>query len=239
MMKKGVYLVLALTCAAVLVGCGGKKSESSGAGGGNAKAAASLLEVLGSGDQAAVEAALAAFDFSQLAAITGTSGSPGGDFSYDLNRAGDGIVIREYTGPGGVVVVPTTIEDIPVVEIGDEAFWDNKGIISAVLPPGIRKIGNSAFGRCINLTTAILPAGLEELEYGVFLMCPSLHTVNLPESIKSIGDEVFYYCGELYNLSIPDSLTAVQWGVGAFEDCGKLRLATRQRLKDLGYKGEF
>jgi hypothetical protein len=123
-MKKNSLLLgaaLVVCTALVLAGCG-KKGGSDAGGSLDAKAAAALLEILDGGDAAAMEKALTALSPAVLAELTGSSGSPGGDFSYDLNEAGDGIVIRKYSGSGGVVIIPSTIEDYPVVEIGEEAF---------------------------------------------------------------------------------------------------------------------
>ncbi|MDR1373826.1 MAG: leucine-rich repeat domain-containing protein [Treponema sp.] len=259
MKKNGLVLgaVLAVCAALVLAGCGKKGGSDAGGGSGgggssDAKAAAALLQTLAGGDAAAMETALAALSPAVLAELTGSSGSPGGDFSYDLNKAGDGIVIRRYSGSGGVVVIPAAIEDYPVVEIGEDAFhgsfgsargWYGQGdnISSVVVPASVQKIGKSAFEGCKNLTTVILPDTLEEIGVLAFYLCSALHTVNIPAGIKRIDGTAFAACGELYNLSIPGSLTAIGWGEWSdeFANCGKLKLATRQRLKDLGYTGEF
>ena len=43
-----------------------------------------------------------------------------GDFTYTLS---DGTVtITEYTGTGGAIVIPATIDGMPVVGIGEHAF---------------------------------------------------------------------------------------------------------------------
>ncbi|MDR1506842.1 MAG: leucine-rich repeat domain-containing protein [Treponema sp.] len=137
------------------------------------------------------------------------------------------------------MVIPSTIEDYPVVEIRGQAF-ERSNVTSVVVHPGIKKIGQVAFANCPNLTTAILPDTLDKIERDTFHGCSSLHTVNLPAGLRVLGNSIFYNCGELYNLSIPDSITALTWDGGSqFRGCGKLKLTTRQRLKDLGYTGNF
>jgi hypothetical protein len=112
-----------------------------------------------------------------------------------------------------------------------------------VVPAGVKTIGYAAFLYCKNLTTVILPDTLEEIVECAFLNCSALHTVNLPAGIKVLGSDVFGGCGELYNRSIPDSITAVTWeehfGESQFAGCGKLKLATRQKLQAIGYTGDF
>jgi len=51
----------------------------------------------------------------------GTKESPASDFVYELNKARDGIVITDYKGRGGDIVIPSTIEGYPVVEFAAKA----------------------------------------------------------------------------------------------------------------------
>ena len=44
--------------------------------------------------------------------------SPASDFEYDLNGNGTGVVILKYVGKGGDIVIPDSIEDVPVVSVG-------------------------------------------------------------------------------------------------------------------------
>jgi hypothetical protein len=239
-MKKNRLIVLgalALVLAVALSGCG-KKEE---------KTAALILKSLEQGDAAAIEVALARADGAALEALTGNSASPGGDFSYGLNEAGDGIVITKYTGNGGTAVVPASIEGYPVVAIpAGRGYRDDPvsplapyGVTAVVLPAGITEIPDKAFWYCETLQTVILPDTVKSIGFLAFQGCTSLHTVNLPASLESIGGGAFYNCGELYNLSIPDSLTALEWGNSTFAGCGKLKIATRKRLQDLGHTGDF
>jgi hypothetical protein len=242
-----------------------------------------------------VQAAIKAIqkgDAKALAKMTqGKQASPAGDFTYDLNKAGDGIVIRKYTGTGGAVIVPEKIENIPVVEIGESAFgtmnfWgtpDEKSnsIFAVVLPSTVTKIGKEAFCGCANLSSINFPAALKEISRyafsgsgiteakipegittinaGTFGGCKKLTSVTLPASLTTIAslDPTFGNCTELLDIVIPASITAIKWvreeslgldkgykfveedDTSSFRGDGKLKLAVRQRLKDLGYKGEF
>jgi hypothetical protein len=236
-MKK--LLLIGMAALLVLAGCESKEQKAAKAA---AKASAELLDAMTRNDAAKLEEVLSGLAPEILASLSsGTSASPGGDFAYDLNEAGDGIVIKKYTGNGGVLVIPATIEGYPVVEL--PSFQGNYDITSVVIPPGVKIIPGLTFKECENLTTVILPDTVEEIGWGAFYKCVSLHTVNLPARLKSVNSSVyngaFGNCGELYTVTIPDSLTAVSWGPYEFKGCGKLPLKTRQRLKDLGYTGEF
>jgi hypothetical protein len=235
-----------------MTACGGKGKDAGTAEAAPAKeadAAASLLEALTGGDAATLEAALGGLDAAALAALTGGSASPGGDFTYDLNKAGDGIVINRYTGKGGVVIVPSAIEGYPVVALYEDEYGSGNvfyktGVTSVILPAGITAIPAWTFNECKSLQTVILPDTVKSIGEWAFSDCTSLHTVVLPASLESIDELAFLGCTELYNLTIPDSITALKWPAdggtnNAFATSGKLKIATRKRLQELGYTGKF
>jgi hypothetical protein len=249
----------------------------------------------------------------------GGKANPATDFAYDLTEDGQGILIKKYTGGPGKVVVPAKIEDLPVLEIGDEAFDGksmtfsldinsgtssvgsksnaNAGITSITIPNTVRKIGKNAFANTA-ITSFIMPDSVTELAYNglgisyVFSGCkqlaeirfsdnlelipeflggfsglPALKKINLPKNLKQLADGAFSGAGELNEIVIPDELKTIdfiswkvllsgekKWvkdgkftGNGYVEDlisepfkgCDKLPLATRSKLKELGYKGEF
>jgi hypothetical protein len=250
-MKKMLFLGMAALL--IQAGCASKEQKAAQA---EIKAAADLLEALQKNDTPKLEEYMGAMSPDLLASrLAANHSSPVGDFTYELNEAGDGIVLKKYSGEGGVVVIPAEIEGYPVVEIRSVnkgyasvrgPFTKNDDITSVVVPPSVKEIPEAAFALCENLTTVILPDTVEEIGLQAFIQCTSLQTVNFPAGLKTIGYQAFGGCGELYNLTIPDSLTALSWEStlgrgrsGAFLVCGKLPLKTRQRLKDLGYTDSF
>jgi hypothetical protein len=273
---------LVVTAALVLGACsknGGGGSAGGGSGSDNAKGLANILSTaLSKADADSITALVEALKNATPAMIAGlnANASPGGDFSYDLNAAGDGIVIKSYTGKNPILIVPSEIEGYPVVELA----WDGSTSIQVlVLPEGLKKLGGEYYGyiddstyrKSSSLRSVIFPASLAEMEegrpswtrsYGVFAYCWQLtsadlsHTalteipgyafyssgltdIKLPAGIKTIGRSAFRSCDELFTITIPDSVTAIAFGDDAFQGCGKLPLATRKRLQDLGYTGKF
>jgi hypothetical protein len=212
---------LLLAIALVLAGCSKNNSgggSSSGGSGGNSAAKSSGRE------------------------------TPASDFAYDATADGTGVVITKYTGNGGKVVIPSKIEDLPVVQIKDYVFMgsdSNKSrpngdaITELVIPNSVVTIGDALCHSASSLTKVTLGNGLKIIPGVAFRYCENLTTVNLPDTVESIGGEAFRDCGELTNLSIPDSITSVKFESGAFRGCGKLPLKTRQRLKELGYTSSF
>ena len=56
------------------------------------------------------------------------------DFRYVLNEEGTGVVITAYLGSAANVEVPETIEEVPVTEIGADAFLNNATLTRITLP---------------------------------------------------------------------------------------------------------
>jgi hypothetical protein len=184
---------------------------------------------------------------------SGRNASPASDFSYDLSEDGQGIKITSYTGKGGSVVIPSKIEDMPVVEIGQLSFTGQiptrLAITSIVVPASVTKIGMNAFSYLVNLTTITLPDGLKIIRNNTFSACKSLKKVNLPSSLEAIHVQAFSGCSELTDLIIPESIKSIKFldqfsndedpDNYAFAGCGKLPIRIRQKLQGFGYTSGF
>jgi hypothetical protein len=207
------------------------------------------------------------------------------DFAYDLNKEGDGIIVKRYTGTNSTLAIPAEIEGYPVTEIAGvfsstnvrlvsviipktvktigkaafsetdlqhvdlsdtsltslerEVFYGCTSLQTVKLPDTLKTIGDAAFYKCINLQTITLPDTVEIIGEWAFQYCSTLTSDIIPASIKEIGNGAFQFCRKLTNLSIPDTITSVKIASDSFSGCGKLPIATRKRLQDLGYTGEF
>ena len=53
-------------------------------------------------------------------------------FNYVVNNGA--ITITGYTGPGGDVTIPSTINGLPVLSIGIFAFYHNGSLLSVTIP---------------------------------------------------------------------------------------------------------
>ncbi|MGN1020635.1 MAG: transglutaminase domain-containing protein [Aristaeellaceae bacterium] len=71
---------------------------------------------------------------------------------YALTEDGTGIVIKGYQGSDATVVVPDTIDDLPIKEIGAEAFMNNTTLQKITLPDTVEVIGARAFSGCTSLS---------------------------------------------------------------------------------------
>lgn len=79
---------------------------------------------------------------------------------FDYSRSESGIVIEKYFGAAENVVIPSKIDDMPVVRIGFKAFDRCRNLPELRLPAGLTSINSRAFDGCDNLKTVYLPRTL-------------------------------------------------------------------------------
>ena len=150
-----------------------------------------------------------------------------GDFTY--TESGGEIMITGYTGPGGDVVIPDTIDSMPVVSIFDYAFYNSTGLTGVTIPASVNSIGFSVFESCTDLAGITVDennsdySSLDGILYNKdkteLVICPEgkVGTITIPGSVAFIGDSAFYSCTGLTGITIPDSVVYI--GGFAFYDC--------------------
>lgn len=82
--------------------------------------------------------------------------------------------------PWTFLIIPDTIENLPVTTIASNAFNGNTNLKHIELPNSLTNIGGSAFRGCTGLTN-----------------------ITIPNSVKSIGDSAFSGCSSLESITIP------------------------------------
>ena len=108
-------------------------------------------------------------------------------FCYTIS---DSIVtITGYTGMDIDIVIPSTIDGLPVSSIGTDAFRYCTGLTSVTIPDSVTSIGSYAFSYS-GLSNVIMPDSIIEIGVGSFSNCPTLTEIDIPNSVTSIGD----YC---------------------------------------------
>ena len=88
-----------------------------------------------------------------------------------------GIQILSYTGHENTVEIPSSIEGLPVIAIGDSAFREQTQLQSVVIPEGVVSIGWFAFFGCVSLQHVGMPDSLIQISYGAFDYCAKELTV--------------------------------------------------------------
>ena len=118
------------------------------------------------------------------------------------------------------ILIPATINSLPVTSIGGTAFYDCDSLTSVSIPDSVTSIGDFAFSDCSGLTSVTMPGSVTSIGDFAFSDCSGLTSVTMPGSVTSIGDGAFRYCNSLKSITIPDSVTSI--GDAAFSDCSEL-----------------
>lgn len=122
--------------------------------------------------------------------------------------------------PSMDVVIPETIDGMPVTAIGAGAF-ENKLIKTVSIPVGIKTIGDNAFKSCASLAgVTFAGGGLTAIGDSAFQSCQKLAAITLPETLQTIGANAFSGARVLKTLTIPAAVTAI--GDGAIANCFEL-----------------
>jgi|GEM_PF-1066934 len=151
---------------------------------------------------------------------TASAASPEGDFSFDAATG----TITDYTGPGGVVDIPSTIGGVAVKAIGEAAFAFCGELTDITLPNSVTSIGNDAFVLCSSLESIDLPDNITAISSGLFNQCSKLKEIVIPDEVTSIGGCAFYSCSALTAVTLPASLVQVKGS--AFYNCTSLTSLT-------------
>jgi len=140
-------------------------------------------------------------------------------FGYYI--ANDAVTITNYTGAGGAVSIPATIDNIPVTGIGSWAFVEKTNISSILLPTTVTNFGDGAFNNCRSLKSIAIPEGTTTLNMWTFGNCDNLTNVILPSTLLSIGNWAFSDCDILETINFPDNLESI--GNGTVGQCWNLK----------------
>ncbi|MDI6914482.1 MAG: cell wall-binding repeat-containing protein [Desulfitobacteriaceae bacterium] len=94
------------------------------------------------------------------------------DFAFDSATG----TITKYNGPGGDVVIPSTIGGVSVTAIGEKAFY--------------KELFTSD-----TITSVIIPSGVTTIGFGAFGNRNKIIAITIPSTVTSIGDYAFIHEG--------------------------------------------
>jgi hypothetical protein len=146
-------------------------------------------------------------------------------FEFTINNGT--ITITKYTGPGGDVVIPDTINGLPVTSLWGEfsyslrgAFYKCTNLTSVVIPNSVTNIGACAFAFCSGLTSVLIPEKVTYIGTAAFGCCSNLTSITVPNSVTNISAYAFDSCTSLTSITIGSNVTYI--GYGALRNCPRL-----------------
>jgi len=98
----------------------------------------------------------------------------------------------------GNVVIPSSTNGYPVVNIGDNAFnyAPIQNIVTNVtIPDSVTNIGNKSFYGCHQITNVIIGGNVASIGSDAFGGCSSLQSITIPTNVVSLGTWAFESCG--------------------------------------------
>lgn len=101
--------------------------------------------------------------------------------------------------------------------IGDNAFYQCKGLTSVTIGNGVTTIGSSAFISCSSLTSITIGNSVTNIDSYAFFYCSGLTNIVIPNSVTSIGSSAFNGCTGLTSVTIGSGVTSI--GGYAFNFC--------------------
>ena len=169
--------------------------------------------------------------------------TPAEDFSYNILN-GTYCEITGYNGSDIAIILPGEDPTGHIVQrVANNAFQNNKNIVSVVFADSIETMGSDVFSGCSNLINFTGGSGLTNIGSGAFQNntamkqfiasnaiiaigqyafsgCTGLTSVSLPEGLKTINSGAFLGCTSLKSIHLPDSITRMDNCV--FSNCTKL-----------------
>lgn len=120
-----------------------------------------------------------------------------GDFEYIKIDEDTQIEIIGYIGSESSVDVPSKINNMPVVSVGDYCFAGNDKITEIKLNSSVVKVGEGAFKDCTALTEVSNTKSLTSIGASSFEGCTAMTYFKIPDSVTAVPERCFFGCTAL------------------------------------------
>lgn len=151
-------------------------------------------------------------------------------FTYTTNNGT--ITITGYSGPGGVVMIPSNINGLTVTGIGNSVFKQNTSLTGVSIPNTVTTIGNNAFDTCLLLPQVVIPDSVTNVGSYAFEVCINLTNVNLGNGMLTLGAYAFYNDSKLNSLILGTNIINI--GGHGFDGCGLTSIHLPDNVVALG-----
>ena len=168
---------------------------------------------------------------------------------YSLFADKNSYVVAGIGTASGHIIIASSYNGLPVISIGDGAFYDCRSLTSIEIPASVTSIGDSAFEDCRSLTSIEIPDSVTSIGDDAFDDCDSLKyngydnayylgnsanpylvlvkansngitSCNIHSSTRIVCYQAFSCCSSLSSVVIPNSVTSI--GNYAFYYCSSL-----------------
>ena len=162
------------------------------------------------------------------------------DRVYSFESTPDGARITAVLRKLPEMSVPSTINGIRTVEIGEAAFADIScsEVSSITVADTVTRIERGAFARCVDVEITVRGA-LTYVGEAAFEGCNRLRAISFASGLTEIPYRAFAGCSSLSAAMLPNTLELVD--ENAFEDCSSLRTValhpSTARIADAAFEG--
>jgi len=134
---------------------------------------------------------------------------------------------------GTSIVIPSTIDSMPVTAVAEYAFaYNNSDITDVSLPNTLTTIGRHAFIGDDWIGSINIPDSVTSMGDSAFYGCQGLTSITIGTGLTQIPPFAFTGASSLANLSLPNTLTTV--GEGAFRNSGLVHLTIPASVTSIG-----
>ena len=141
-------------------------------------------------------------------------------YEYFVSEDGSYAVLCGYTGPERDLILPDSVDELPVLAINTAMCAYREDIDTVEVPGSVLIIGTRAFTLCSNLRSVVIGEGVKTLGPGSFSGLPELTEISFPDSLEVIDDAVLANCPKLREISFGTNLQYIGWR--AFMLCSSL-----------------
>lgn len=151
--------------------------------------------------------------------------NPESDFIYDLAPDGQGVMIKEYKGKSTTVVIPDTIEGLPVTQIDGSGFrvFKNEIPYNVTVPKSVKVIGENAF-LALKGKIDIDLSNITSIGRGAFSKSDLSGTIKISKNLKFTGSDAFRKT-KITAVIIEEGVTSLN-ADSLFEECSELKSVT-------------
>ena len=130
-------------------------------------------------------------------------------FEYVRTSDGSAAILVGYVGTETEIKIPSSINNLKVIEIADEAFLDNTVVVEVKMNSNVTKIGDRAFMNCTSLKSVGGLKSVTSFGESIFEGCTSLVDITIPDTVVNIPARAFYGCTALVDFEPHKNLKSV------------------------------